>query len=208
MSEEEASFQSVVPVSTRRNFLGWAGVTVAALAGMPGCGDGTDGAATQPDTNAGKAAAQTDLLTKDEASLLQAVARVIIPKDDAPGAESVDVLGEFAHRVELSPDVLELFRAGAEHLSAILADLYPSASGYLSLSQEQKEYVMSAFLDKDDGTILHKTHDPEGLLYYFFLMIFDVTRSAFYNSEVAYRMLGYTPPIDGYPRYAEKPGGS
>lgn len=208
MSEEEASFRSIVPASSRRAFLGWAGMTAAALAGLPGCGDGTNGSATQPESNADKTASTTGLLTRDEASLLQSIAQVIIPKDESPGAESVDVLGAFAHRAELSADVLDLFRAGAEHLDAILADLYPSASGYLSLSQEQKEYIMSAFLDKDDGTILHKTHDPDGLLYYFFLMLFDVTRSAFYNSEIAYRMLGYTPPIEGYPRYAEKPGGS
>ena len=187
---------------TRRAFLGLlAGAGVVPL-GLAGCGDDNKpiigpaaGSATTPD-----APAKDDpRLTPQDRELIRAVAQIMIPKDDVPGAEAVDVIGYFLHRVDENPSHLEMFQYATKHLELTVKDLYPGKHSFAELSTDQREYMLRAFFGKEpEAADIQKQYDSKDLLYQFFLLLFDSTRSAYWNSDIGYQLVHYTSPLGGY----------
>ncbi len=128
---------------------------------------------------------------------LEAVADAIVPRDKDPGALDAGVPARILAHLSAHTDALTLYRSGLALLDRVARQA--GASSFGALDAHGRERVLSSLGDGRDG------RPGEGERF-----VARVRRDvlAFYwGSELGQRVVGYRPPLSGYPEYADPPAG-
>jgi len=191
-----------VPGMTRRcllhGLLAWPAVPLGALLSPVGTAAATEVAP------AGAFVA----LTRNEAAVVDAVAGLLVPGDDRPGAREAGVARMIDRTLDAAPDRLRLYRAGVRWLDDAAADLF-DAAGYLTLDDgRQKELLVlaeGAAPPRGGAANWRRVVSLEARQ--FFVTARDDVLDAFYSSPTGWEVLGYDGPPQwgGYPDYDRCP---
>lgn len=115
---------------------------------------------------------------------LEAVVDAIVPRDRDPGALDAGVPARILAHLSTHPEALKLYRAGLELVDRLARQA--GASSFRALDGPERERILSA-----GGEFLARVRR-------------DVL--AFYwGSVVGQGVVGYRPPLSGYPEYADPP---
>jgi hypothetical protein len=133
----------------------------------------------------------------DAASLatLEAVADSIVPRDQDPGALDAGVPGRILAHLATHPSALTLYRAGLGLLEGLARRA--GASSFQALDGPGRERILLS-LASGSG-------DSRGLAQEFFIRVRRDVLAFYWGSVVGQGIVGYRPPVAGYPEYADPP---
>lgn len=125
---------------------------------------------------------------------LDAVVDTIVPADQDPGAIAAGVSEKILGLVKAQPNLQQRYARGL-----MLLDQHAISNSERPLDRLDLDERTDALL-----SINHKSAADREASVFFARVRKDVLRF-YYASETGQRVLGYTPPADGYPDYAEPP---
>lgn len=140
---------------------------------------------------AGRAGSDLEVGHRD---LLRAVLDTLIPDDEYPGALRAGVPERLESQLADTPRRARLYRRGLDAIASHALD--SAGKPFQKLSPERRAEMLSAF---------QSGFNP-GSIFLHYARIDAMT--TFYSSPEAYAMLGYEPPVDGYPYSPATPNGS
>ncbi len=126
---------------------------------------------------------------------LEAVVDAIVPRDRDPGALDAGVPARILAHLSTHPEALRLYRAGLALVDRLAHQA--GASSFRALDGPEREQILSSLAGGPDGP---READGE------FLARVRLDVLAFYwGSVVGQNVIGYRPPLSGYPEYADPP---
>jgi hypothetical protein len=127
---------------------------------------------------------------------LDAVVDAIVPRDQDPGALDAGVPGRILAHLSTHPEALTLYRAGLELVDRLAHQT--GASSFRALDGPERERILSSLASGPDG--------PRGPGGEFLIRVRRDVLAFYWGSVVGHRVVGYRPPLSGYPDYADPPG--
>lgn len=129
--------------------------------------------------------AAAESLDPARAAALEAVLDTLIPADDYAGALDAGVPGDIAAMLAGSPRRLRLYRRGLDAVERRARET--AGAAFTALAPDQRTQVLGAF----------RSGYGAGAVFLYYVRRDAMT--SFYSSPLAYEMLGYQPPLNGYP---------
>ncbi len=139
-----------------------------------------------------------DPLDAESLAALEAVADTIVPRDGDPGALDAGVPARILVRLANDRTARTLYRAGLQLLDRLAQQV--GASSFSALDAPGRERILSSLASGATG--------PRDLGGAFFLRAKRDVLRYYWASTVGQRVVGYRPPIAGYPEYADPPAGT
>ena len=177
----------LMPLDEVGRMLAWR-EQVLASAGPAGV-DGADGGVPEGDGTHDGAAAQTpSLLTPERSRVMEALAEVIIPETDTPGASEAGVTGFVAALVDgwLDDDDRDRFLAGLDTVDPACRERFGSPFAECAPGEQ------AAFVGDLDEELTRLREDPAAdETRYFFHNVKRFTLTAYFTSEAGLEALGY-----------------
>ena len=177
----------LMPLDEVRRMLAWR-EQVLASAGAAGA-DGADGGVPEGDgTDDGAAAQAPSLLTPERARVMEALAEVIIPETDTPGASEAGVTGFVAALVDgwLDDDDRDRFLAGLDTVDPACRERFGSPFAECAPGEQ------AAFVGGLDQELTRLRGDRAAdETQYFFHDVKRFTLTAYFTSDVGLDALGH-----------------
>jgi len=129
---------------------------------------------------------------------LEAVVDTIVPRDQDPGALDAGVPARIIAHLSTHPEALTLYRAGLGVLEGLARQA--GASSFHALGGPEREQILSSLAGGPDG--------PRGVGAEFLVRARRDVLAFYWGSEVGQHVVGYPPPLSGYPDYADPPSGA
>jgi hypothetical protein len=129
---------------------------------------------------------------------LEAVVDTIVPRDQDPGALDAGVPARILAHLSTHPEALSLYRAGLELLDRLAQQ--GGASSFGGLDARGRQRVLSSLASDPDN------RGERGEQ--FFARARRDVLAFYWGSVVGQRVVGYRPPLSGYPEYADPPPGA
>jgi gluconate 2-dehydrogenase subunit 3-like protein len=128
---------------------------------------------------------------------LEALVDTIVPRDQDPGGLDAGVHTRILARLPRDRAGLELYRDGLELLDRLARGA--GALSFRALPGAERERILSSLASGPAG--------PETLGERFFHRARRDVLAYYWGSVVGQRVVGYRPPLSGYPEYADPPRG-
>jgi len=169
------------------------------------------------------AAAAPLAFSEHELATVAAIASIIVPTDDDPGATEADVAGYVDRLVSLNATKKAQYREGLPWIDGASAKLFGRGKRFIDLTQVQQTEVLraaEATLEmrlRPVGSLwqrawrkAQKTYDDVfglGEEVRFIRYVREDTLAGFYTNPISWNMLGYIGPPQprGYPHYEDCP---
>jgi uncharacterized protein YwbE len=148
----------------------------------------------RPDPASAQSAVVGPLGSSSEATL-EAVVDAIIPRDQDPGALDAGVSARILAHLSTHPEALKLYRAGLELVDRLAHQA--GASSFRVLGGPERERILSSLASAADG--------PRGAGGEFLARVRRDVLAFYWGSVVGQSVVGYRPPLSGYPEYADPP---
>ena len=129
---------------------------------------------------------------------LEAVVDDIVPRDRDPGALDAGVPARIFAHLSTHPEALRLYRVGLELVDRLAHQA--GASSFRALDGPERERILSSLASGPDSA-----RQPGGE---FLARVRRDVLAFYWASEVGQRIVGYRPPLSGYPDYADPPSGA
>ncbi len=129
---------------------------------------------------------------------LEAVVDAIVPRDRDPGALDAGVPARIFAHLSTHPEALRLYRVGLELVDRLAHQA--GASSFRALDGPERERILSSLASGPDSA-----RQPGGE---FLARVRRDVLAFYWASEVGQRIVGYRPPLSGYPDYADPPSGA
>jgi len=129
---------------------------------------------------------------------LDAVVDAIVPRDQDPGALGAGVPARILAHLSAHPEALTLYRAGLELVDRLAQQA--GASSFRALDGPERERILSS-LASDPAS-------PRGPGGEFLVRVRRDVLAFYWGSVVGHRVVGYRPPLSGYPDYGDPPPGA
>jgi len=139
--------------------------------------------------------AVVDPVDRSSRGTLEAVVDAIVPRDQDPGALDAGVPARILAHLSTHPDALKLYRAGLELVDRLAREA--GASSFRVLDGAERERILSSLAGGPDG--------PHGAGGEFLARVRRDVLAFYWGSVVGQRVVGYHPPLSGYPEYADPP---
>ena len=129
---------------------------------------------------------------------LEAVVDAIVPRDRDPGALDAGVPARILAHLSTHPEALKLYRAGLKLVDRLAHQA--GASSFSSLDGPEREQILSTMASGPDG--------PREAGGEFLARVRRDVLAFYWGSVVGQGVIGYRPPLSGYPEYADPPQGT
>jgi hypothetical protein len=139
--------------------------------------------------------AQSGPLDPSSRETLEAVVDTIVPRDRDPGALDAGVPARILAHLSTHPEALTLYRAGLELVDRLARQA--GASSFRALDGPEREQILSSLASGPDG--------PRGAGEEFLARVRRDVLAFYWGSVVGHGVVGYRPPLSGYPEYADPP---
>ena len=127
--------------------------------------------------------------------ILEAVVDAIVPRDRDPGALDAGVPARILAHLSTHPEALRLYQAGLELVDRLARR--SGASSFRALNGPERERVLSSLAGAPD--------DSRGVGGVFLSRVRRDVLAFYWGSAVGHGVVGYRPPLSGYPEYADPP---
>ncbi len=139
--------------------------------------------------------AQSGPLDPSLRGTLEAVVDAIVPRDRDPGALDAGVPARILAHLSTHPEALRLYRAGLALVDRLAHQA--GASSFRALDGPEREQILSSLAGGPDGP---READGE-----FLARVRRDVLAFYWGSVVGQNVIGYRPPLSGYPEYADPP---
>lgn len=103
-----------------------------------------------------------EVLTREQARQVEALAAQIIPTDDLPGAREAGVVYFIDLALKtFASDTLPVYEKGLAHLNELTAAKYAGVKSFADASADQQESVMTALVEEQGAREVHRQPGPE-----------------------------------------------
>jgi hypothetical protein len=126
---------------------------------------------------------------------LEAVVDTIVPRDQDPGAVDAGVPARIIAHLATHPDALALYRNGLELVDRLARQA--GARSFDALDGAARERILASLQGGPAG--------PREAGTVFFRRVRRDVLAFFWGSVTGHRVVGYRPPLSGYPEYADPP---
>src|SRR5215467_5765876 len=133
-----------------------------------------------------------DLPTRE---IFEAVVDAIVPRDQDPGALDAGVPARILAHLSTHPEALKLYQAGLELVDRLARQ--SGAPSFRALEGPERERVLSSLAGAPD--------DSRGVGGVFLSRVRRDVLAFYWGSAVGHGVVGYRPPLSGYPEYADPP---
>jgi uncharacterized protein YwbE len=134
-------------------------------------------------------------LDSSERGTLEGVVDSIVPRDQDPGALDAGVPARILAHLSTHPEALTLYRVGLELVDRLAHEA--GASSFRALDGPERERILSLLASGPDGS-----RGPGGE---FLARVRRDVLAFYWGSVVGQGIVGYHPPLSGYPEYADPP---
>lgn len=149
----------------------------------------------KPEAASGQAGAAAPALDAGSLATLEAVADTIVPRDRDPGAVDAGVPRRILAHLSAHPEALALYRAGLELLDRLAQQA--GASSFRALDALERERVIASLGPGPEAA--------QRVGEQFFVRVRRDVLAFYWGSAVGQSVVGYRPPLSGYPDYADPP---
>jgi len=147
--------------------------------------------------------APTGRLSEDDMATIVALAMVLIPADQSPGADEGWVRTFVLHRTEHETGYLPEYRNGAQLLDQLAQADFGSRRRFSQLNDAQREHLLRQHFDRGWLRLAAWTsYEAERRAYRVWTLVIKDLLQGFYRSAMGWAVVGYThyPGVPGDPR--------